>query len=516
MSLAPYDPLLTHSLSTSIYRDEIQNATSAIQLTIPDSKINDYLFYYLSNDPSKCPITNKISMRALKTLLSLGGILGKVPLIPVTFSYEAENKSLAFLGSGLNFVAFSCTAIWTTLKMVDKTLFSLNTTEHKQSKSYDRCRKMCLLAFNVFNGFTAQIPSLFLTWNYNQDKPYMLGFNVLDITYPAYSLNVLMASKVANFAVSRRQKKIADLKKEFMEKLENKIKAISKQECPDLIEAFEQMDYFSIPELKMNRFLELIQSDHLTGEDTSNPCIEGMKKGTAELLSYLLLSMQVFWNGFLTYKAMELRTDSSFFIGSVCLYVVICNIALNKLLLVKSTYRLINSLPLECKKTKTNYYICDRLSPISSIVSKLFILFIASASFMQAAKLSTDFIPEAFAFPSTVTYGLGLALMHYTPLRTFAHSASLKLVERFGNQSQKAQIRVYKTLTSIKKVLESTSLDSFAIFLLKNEMHNMTQYFMHKHEINHDDLTEFLKEPPRIYYDDGFSDDGELENRTLI
>jgi hypothetical protein len=515
MSLAPYDPLMGLISPHTAYSDELHHSTVSVHLEVPDSKLHTSLLSYLSNESSKCPITETLSAKAIKVLFSLGGILGKVPLIPVTFSYELENRSLAFLGSSLNFIAFSTQATWAACKMVDKTLYSLKSVEHKQSKSFDRCRKICLLAFNIFNGFTAQIPSLFLTWNYNQDKPYMLGFNALDIAYPAYSLNIMMAGKVSNFAVTARQKKIANLKKDFIEKIESKIKALSRQDCPALIEAFEQMRAYVIPDLTMNRFLEVLQSEHLIGEDPHNPCVEGIKKSASEIISYLLLSVQVFWNAYLTYKATSLKIDNQAFNGAVCLYVVICNIALSRLLLVNATYRLMNSFP-GSFRNKSNYFIADRLSPLSSVITKLVILFIASASFMQAAKLSEDFLPSAFVFPSTVTYGLGMAFMHYMPLRSFAHSLTTKLITRFGNDYQKDSLKTHKTLISIKQVFENTSLDSFAIFLLKNELHNMTAYYLHKHEITHDDLTEFLKEPPHFVYDDGFDDYGELERRSLI
>lgn len=516
MSLAPYDPLLGLSMHPSAYADEIHAATVAVKLDVPSSKLNDYILHYLQPDAASCPITEKMRYKIFKTLLCLGGILGKVPLIPVTFSYEAENRSLAFLGSSLNFIAFSATACWTTIKMTDQILLSFNTTESKQSKSYDRCRKICLTVFNIFNGFTAQIPSLFLTWYYNQDKPYMLGFNALDITFPAYSLNLMMAKKVANFAVTSRQKKISNMKKELIEKIDSKIKALSMQECEALIDEFNHMDYFAIPDLKMNRFLELIHADHLNGQDPVNPCVEDLKRATATLTSYLFLSVQTFWCAFLTYEAMTHQSSNNVFIGSCCLYVVICHIALTRLLLLKGTFRLVNSLPSFCKKTASSYYIADRLSPLSAYVSKFFILFIASASFMQAAKLSEDFLPDAFVFPSTVTFGIGLALMNYVPLRTFAHTLSTQAIARFGSHSQKQQLRVHKTLSAIKGLIENTSLDSFAIFLLKNELHNMTLYYMHKHEITRDDLTEFLKEPPHYYYDGSFEDYGELERRSLI
>lgn len=493
MSFVSVESAISPALLTTY--SELPASTIAAASLPPISKIHHYILDYLNRPENKCPITGSWKPRVLKVIFSIGGILAKVPLVPIAFSFSSQNTKLAYFGASLNFIAFSSLGIWSSKKMIEDVFLSLKTTEPHLSTSYDRCRKISLFAFNVLNALGAQIPYLYLSWYYNDNKPYMLGFNVLDIAIPIYSLNLMMTRKLSNLAFSTHQKKIGLLKHEMLAKLDNKIKALNQTDCPDFIEAFSHLQESEHDDVKMGRFLDLVLTDDLVPLDTCNPCLDDLKLSSAKVIGLLLLSVQVFWNAFLTYKAVSHVTQDPTLNGLACLYVVICHIALVRFVLIKSTYQCLNGLTLPCQRSNRTYnYISDRLAPGSSLVTKAVLLFICSASFIQALKLSYDFLPESFSVPSAMTYGLGLALMNYLPMRDLMSELSSHLIFRFGNQSQKTQAKVHRSLSLIKKLFEHTSLDSFAIFLLNNQEKPMVGYLMTKHQVSLEDLKAFVKQ----------------------
>jgi hypothetical protein len=494
MTQASYARFPSTATIDSSFLQEMGLSTLSLPLNVPSSKINNYILEYLSQVSYKCSIKQSLKARCIKVIFCLGGILGRVPLVPISSSFQSQNPPAAWIAAISNFIAFSSFIVWSTIKMVDNTALSLSTTEQEQSITFDRCRKLSILAFNTLNGFMAQIPSLYLSWNYNPGHAFMVGFNALDIVPPVYSLNIMLSEKLSNVAFSQNQKKLVDLKKDLISKIETKMKALAQGNNLSFVDAIRNLVLIEVPELKIGHFLELIYSESSVDLVEDNPCVQDFKASVAQLIGYLLLSVQVFWSAFLTYKGVGLVTDNTGLNGFICLYVVICNIALTRFVLVKSTYLMVNSLKVPCKKQTHYSYICDRIAPLSGIVAKVVCIFLASCSFIHAAKLSQDFLPEAFVAPSAMTYGLGLAVMNYLPLRELSHGLTVRLIERFGSEVQQGQIEAYTKLSDIKKLIESSSVDSLAFFLLKNQFQTMVEHMLHKHGLDHSALSSFLHE----------------------
>jgi hypothetical protein len=487
MSTYSYDGYLVSPGASDLY-----TIASEVPLVRIPSKIHDCIVQHLTLQTSPSKVTHNCKMIALKTILSLGGILGRVPLIPLSSEFHKEIPGLGIVFAASNFVAFSSYLVWSSIKMIDQMSLTMAISEHVQTKSYERCRKITSLAFSVINGIFAQVPYFFLSWQYNAHKPYMITFNALDIVPPIYSLNLILTRQFTAQAYSVNEKKILDFKKYLLDKINEKLIALRDGDGRSVIQTFIDIESISDPSDRVISFFDSMTSEYTVRVIEENPCVLDFKYASAKLIGLLLMSVQLFWAAFLSYKGTSLVTTNTTLIGLVSLYVVVCNIALTRFVLIKSTYQLINATQKLCVKDRSYNYLCERLFPKTSAVARIISLCLVMTAFIPALTLSNDFIPEAFVLPSTVLYGIGFALMNYLPVRDLLDVACRLVVKRLGNADDRTCLRTYEQVESVKRIIENSSAESLAIFLLKTEGYPGISLAMHRFDLNIESLQSFI------------------------
>lgn len=455
------------------------------------SKIYDLLVPFFETYARRDDLRSSKLVRASKWVTTVGACMARIPLLPLSLNFHPEIKGLGVAIACLNMVSFSSFLMWSSKDMIDHVFYSLKTSEHKQTKTYELCRKISVLSLSVLSGLASQVPYFFLAWKYNPNNKAMIALSSFDLIPPVYSLYLLLNHGLSKYACSYTTQKILKLKKYFVERIDLKLNEIIngshyEAECDcDLNGDITTLD-------KINHFFLELMHDPIDYE-LDKPGCEFTKKKLSQILGAVLICTQLFWTGFLSYQGVDQFTNNKVELGMIFSYVIICNLALTRLVMVNSLYKMINALSYTCSKRKKYNFISERLMPKTTIILKLFVLVVASASFIPAITLSYDFLDNQYAVLSYIPYGLALVFMNYLPLKNLVNTTVCYGIDKLGDLEQKKELKIYDHYKSLKRIIENSTPESLGIFLLKMSEQPTFARILEKFDLASHELYSLLK-----------------------
>lgn len=434
-------------------------------------------------------LKGSLSAKTFKIILGTGGMLGRIPLIPLSLDFNKTIPVLGSISAASNFISYSAYLIWASSKMINQITFSIKSDECLQKHILGNWKKIALLACNILNGITAQIPYFVLSYDYNQTKPLMVLLNALDVTLPIYSMQLLITNHIASLTSSSFEKKLVSLKSALSSSLQKALNAMIKDPTSLFIDELNNQ-HLTIQQKLDSLFFKL---DTLE----ASPVFQQTSK-TDQVISYssktlglFLLSVQMAWFALLCKQGMEKITSNEGLIISFCLYVIICNIALTHFVLIGSSHQVLHGIK-HLFKGSTPTYLAESLAPKASLIAKIFSLVICSSAIIPAAQMSKDYLPTSLYYPSTFSYGLGFVLMDYLPLRDLLNDAITFYLTKKGTDSQKQILQLTHQIEELKSIIENSNLKSLALFLLKMEQSTFCRRFFHQHQITIADLCSYV------------------------
>lgn len=430
-----------------------------------------------------------LSAKTLKIILGIGGMLGRIPLIPLSLDFNKTIPVLGSISAGSNFISYSAYLIWASSRMINQITYSFKSDEFLHKQSLGNWKKIALLAFNILNGMTAQIPYFVLSYDYNPQKPMMVLLNALDVTLPIYSLQLLITTHVASFNTSSLEKKLASLKSELSCSLQKALSIMIKD--PTSVFIHELNDQHLTTEQKLDTLFLKIGSLEASAVVQQTSKIDQAINLSSKALGIFLLSVQMAWFALLCKQGMEKISSNEGLIVSFCLYVIICNIALTHFVLIGSSHQALSGIK-HLFQGSTPTYLCESLAPKASLVAKIFSVVICSSAIIPAAQMSKDYLPASLYYPSTFSYGLGFVLMDYLPLRDLLNDAITLYLTQKGTDQQKQILKLAHQMEELKSIIDNSNLKSLALFLLKIEQSTFCRHFLHQHQINIADLCQYV------------------------
>jgi hypothetical protein len=70
----------------------------------------------------------------------------------------------------------------------------------------------------------------------------------------------------------------------------------------------------------------------------------------AQVLGAVLICTQLFWTGYLSYQGVDQFTNNNIELGLIFSYVIICNLALTRFVMINSLYKMMNAITHLCSK----------------------------------------------------------------------------------------------------------------------------------------------------------------------
>lgn len=474
-------PLIPVELSERSFRLE--------SFTDIPSKIFDQASHHLTvRNFSFSPIKFSKKALILKTALSVGGLLGRIPLINISKDFETQIPGLGSAFAATNFLALGSFFVWASCHIVNQSSLTFAITESSKTSSKEICKKTALLAFNIFNGFVSLIPSLIISWDYNRSQPYLIAFSALDATSPIYSLQLLTNEILSRSKQTLIEKKILKLKSHLTINLDQLIEKQKQAPVVVLQDFFDLADKTQSIEKRFDALLTLISNDALCHIEPSASCLETSKYRLSHVLGFILLGIQLAGLAVISYQGLGKITDNSYLKTAMSSYVVVCNMFLMGLLLQETSYKLLNGVHKLFQKKPTYTYISERVAPSAALVARIFTFCICLPAFVPAAQVSMDHLSKELFWPTTVGYGLGFVLMDYSPLRELLDDGIGICVKKFAKEPAKYEYLIYKQLSEINQIFKSAKADSMARLLLKFSCHPQVKDLLTQHSLSIDDL----------------------------
>jgi hypothetical protein len=131
--------------------------------------------------------------------------------------------------------------------------------------------------------------------------------------------------------------------------------------------------------------------------------------------------------------------------------------------------------------------------PKTSAILRLFVLVVASASFIPAITLSEDFLDKNFRMLSYIPFGIALFFMNYLPLKNMVNTTVCYGIDRFGSLEQKKELKIYDQYKSLKRIIENSTPESLGIFLLKMSEQPTFLRILEKFELTQHELYALIK-----------------------
>lgn len=422
----------------------------------------------------------------LKVAGIVGAVLARLPLIPLSLDLNSRLKGSGTVSAVFNIIAFSSFLAWSSIHLIDRLVYTLKTLEPEKSKSCQKCKVITVTAISILSGTASQLPYLFLAYKYNPSNKGMLSVTVFDIIPPIYSTSLLINQFLKKSTNSHTLQKIEKIKKYILFRLNVRLQEIINGKMP------------------MNRYETLLESNptyqdsvndffrdltnELLDQPSLNPCIDWTKLKTAQFFGSILITIQLFWTGYLSFQGANQITSNQVGLGIIFVYVAICNLALTRLVMISSLYKMINSLTFFCNQDRGYDYISQRLWPNLSIFLSLFISIIALGSFAPAFTISSDFLNPEYVVYSTIGYGLSLAVMNVLTLNSLADTSMCYILKKLGSEEQQKEITRYEHYKSTKTIIENSSVDSLARFFFKMSDDPVFMQIMSKFNLEVDEL----------------------------
>lgn len=452
----------TDSLSNSLHTVSMGTPVPAFETR---SKIYDLLLPFFQLNQIRDDLRSSKLVKAFKILTSCGAIVARIPLLPLSLNFHPEIKGLGQAVACCNMVSFSSFLMWSSKDMIDHVFYALKTSEHKQTKSLERCRQIAIIALSSLSGLASQLPYIFLAWKYNPSNKAMVVLSGFDVIPPVYSLYLTMNHMFSKYACSYTTQKVLKVKKYLLERLDMKMKQIINGKF--LGSEFDIMLSREMSTLdSFNYFFSDLTQDSIEFEP-ENLRAEFIQYKIAQAIGTVLICAQLFWTGYLSYQGVDQLTSNKIELGFIFTYVIICNLALTRFVLIGSIYKLISSASYCLSNQRSYNYIAERLMPKTTLALRALVLIIASASFIPAVTLSNDFLDQNYTMLSFIPYGLALVFMNYLPLKNLVNTSVCYGLNHFGSIENKKEIKVYDHYKSVSRIIENSTPESLGIFLFK-------------------------------------------------
>lgn len=478
--------LLDERFSASVYSVPIgipvpQFATS--------SKIADMLIPFFDKNPTIDDLRSSKAVRCFKITAALGAILARVPLVRLSTDFFPHIQPLGIAFAACNIVSFSSFLTWSSKDMADQVFYGLKTREVRANQACHNCKTITFIVISVLAGLASQVPYLFLAYNYNQDKPWMVFLGALDIMPPVYSIYLLLNQTFKKTSCSYTNQKIVKIRQYLIQKLDTRL-----QEIIDGKIDLRESELMINPEMSFEDSLNYFFQDLLHNPsdiEEKNLCVHWTKVKTAQFIGFFLIAMQLFWTGYLSYLGANQITSNKIGLGIIFCCVIISNLALTRFVMISSMYKIIQSTTFYCIRDRSYNYISERLRPSLSFFLTTLAVLIASASFIPALTLSSDFLNPSYYPYDAIFYGAALTIMNIFPLKSLANTGICFMLNRFGSEDEKKAIKIYDLYKSVKRILANSSYDSLGKFLLKLSEQPSIAEVLQKFDVNQEELASF-------------------------
>jgi hypothetical protein len=455
------------------------------------SKVYELIVPFFENKPFSDDLRSSKLVKCAKTLSTAGAIFARVPLLPLSLNFNPEIKGFGTTIACFNMISYSSFLMWSSKDMIDHVFYSLKTSEHRQIKGHELCRKISVLTLSVISGLASQVPYFFLAWKYNPNNKFMIALSAFDLIPPVYSLYLLLNHTFSKYVCSVATGKILKVKKYFLERLEIKLQEVINGSHLDSEEDNELNGDITTVD-KMNHFFLELMHDPVDYE-LEDPVLKFFNMKTSQILGTVLVCTQLFWTGYLSYLGVNQFTNNDIELGLIFSYVIISNLALTRFVMINSLYKMLNAITRLCSKKSSYNYISERLMPKTTAILRLFVLIIASASFIPAITLSEDFIDKKYSMLSYIPFGIALAFMNYLPLKNMVNTAVCYGIGYFGTSEQKKELKIYDKYKSLKRIIENSTPESLGVFLLKVSEESTFTRILERFELSSYDLSMLLK-----------------------
>jgi hypothetical protein len=459
-------------------------------LRLRPSKIYDLFEQILSNNSYKQPSTQKPWAKATKWLLGIGALIGRVPFIPLSSTALKHQTGFNTVYAIANFVSYSSFFIWAAVRMVNRSIISLDVVRRKEDKRCEVIQRSALMAFNILNAAIAQTPLMYLAYKYNPEKPWIVALSVCDLFFPAYSMQTLYRKTIESCRQSDVEKRLSLIKKELIQSISYHQKRVQNlQDIPFVINTNEG----SLHVESFGHFINHICSIpyYLHTQEllkTQSTCDKYPLISPASILGYALTGCVLSWMGYVVYNMCSSFTDNEAFIACGIGYIVLWNMALLQDVLVSTSYDFISSIKELTKCRFPMTYLTDQIWPISSYSVMLACLSLAMFGAIPAYKASKDILPYKLEIPSSILLGLSLAFLSYRPMRELSHDALCLIIDNFGSHEDKLKIQYQKRLDLLKEYILLSDIPEMARLVLQLDPDLSVNPLISTHRFQQDEL----------------------------
>lgn len=475
-----FDP----ELLERIYGIELGNAP--IPNFLSSSKVFNLLVPFFQNRPVVDDLKASKAVRFFKITALIGAVLARIPLIPLSINIDARLKGLGTTCVIFNIVAFSSFLAWSSNHLIDQVFYSLKTLEPQKNRSCQKCRTITLIVVSLLSGLASQVPYLFLADKYNPDNKRLLVVTAFDIIPPVYSIYLSLNEVFKKSTNSHILQKVLKIKKYLLSRLDIRLQEIINGKI--LVSRYDNLlQSEQSYQDTMNAFFQELVNEQID-IPSLNPCMNWTKWKIAQILGAFLIATQLFWTGYLSFQGVNKITSNPIAIGITFIYVVICNLALTRLIMIGSVYKMINSLGFYCNQDCSYNYISERLRPNLGLFLSCLVFIVSLAALAPAFTLSFDFLNPQYSIYSTMAYGLSLAAMNGLTLKNLVDTSICHLLSQLGTDEEKKELKMYAHYKGVRKIIQNSSLDSLAIFLHKMSDDQVFIQILNRYSLSVEDL----------------------------
>lgn len=420
---------------------------------------------------------------ALKTIILLGSLAGRVPLIPLSLKFEKELSALSITLAVANFIVFSNFIARNSINSVNKLATHVGLQEKTRFKGLDTCKKACLVAFSLLNALAAISSYGVLSWDYNKNQPYMLCLNATDLILPVFCLYTLLDHLSAFCKKDPTYKRLINLQNDLCRHIDERISSHIQGFDFRTEDLFIDITRSVDTEAKMSYFFHNVFTNPSLLDPEPNQCVKFSRLALSTSLATALTGIQVMWVCFLAYIGLQRLNLEDAALVTILSYICLCNIALTSHYIFKSTFKEVQRFnPLICKKQPI-FHPLDYIAPMTSKLISLAAFLLSACSFAPAMQMSQDYLPKNLLLPSTMLYGLSFTMINYLPMKKTLQNLALRLFKLNIHPQQQKYLDLYQRLKDARYLFQNADTKDFALFVLNTQGITPIRQLMQKHHI---------------------------------
>lgn len=459
-------------------------------LRLKPSKIYNIFEALFSGTSLKSMPTHKRSAQAIKIILGAGALIGRIPFIPLSAQILKNGNGFSTIYAIANFVSYSSFFIWAALRMVNRTIISLDVVRRGEDRRFECIQRAILIAFNLLNSAIAQTPLMYIAYKYNPEQPWVVALSVCDLFFPAYSMQMLYRKTVESCRSSIIETKLSQVKKDLIEAINYHQDCVKSQEVPRFTTNtsehaldIETLGFF------INHICCLNHHEYRLAKarEKKNYC-DIMTQATGTALGLTLTACVLAWMGYIVYNMISSFSSNDAFIAIAIGYIVLWNAALLQDVLIQSSHDVLKALRHISTCKMPSSMTADYLWPNVAYSVKLSCLALAMFGAIPAVKASYDILPSHLQIPSSVLLALSLAFLSYRPMRELSHDMLCSVIKYYGDSEDKNQINYLKGLDLLKEYIHTADISETARFVLQLDPDLNSNPYVTKHKFQQDEL----------------------------